>query len=108
MREALADPRPSGSRAIIDCPHCCEQMDQLECEVKPSIIVDECALCSGVFLDFGELAAIRQRPLTHEERKRFRTRQRHRAARHGRKQRAKHNEGVAPYLAVFVIAANGC
>lgn len=88
LREALAEPGRNESRGLIDCPRCEQQMDQLEYVVQPEVTVDTCAACGGIFLDAGELAAIRDRPLTPKELARGRIRRRHRAARYQREQEA--------------------
>lgn len=103
LKEALADPRRSEPRGPIDCPHCRKQMDQLEYEAQTTVTVDRCAGCGGIFLDAGELEAIRERPLTGKELARYRIRRRHQAARHERNQ-AEWDEDLAGQMAIIYAA----
>jgi uncharacterized protein len=106
LRDALSGTPPVEPRGPIDCPHCREQMDQLEYEAQTTVTVDRCRSCEGIFLDAGELGAIRNRPLTGTELKRARIRSRHRAGRHRRREQERHTE-LAARMAVLSTMVHG-
>ncbi len=102
LREPLEIPEHATSRS---CPRCAVELDPETYELQPEADVDVCPECGGVFLDPGELAQIRRRPLTAEERRAARSRRRRRRE---RAKRAAEREERAMFVAILVgILASG-
>jgi len=74
LREALKAAATEAVERPIRCPRCDVEMDTLAYELHQEVEIDSCPDCAGVFLDAGELAAIRSREWTADERKRVRAR----------------------------------
>jgi Zn-finger nucleic acid-binding protein len=84
-------PRPkSGSRSLA-CPHCRSPLECEHHELAPEVEIDVCPDCSGVFLDAGELAALRARPQTPAELRAYRLRTRKRRTRRELRKRDERN-----------------
>ncbi len=81
LRAALAEPANERGHGLVDCPHCRGPMDQVQYEFAQDVTIDECKSCGGIFLDSGELAEIRKRPLSVREQRRSRRRRARRLAR---------------------------
>lgn len=90
----LAAPRASTGRT---CPRCAVALVGEIQDAYPAVHLDRCPGCDGIFLDGGELAALRTRPLTAVEagkaRRRRARRRRLRAAADARRQQA-HDAGA--------------
>jgi|GEM_PF-1124452 len=71
IAEKLADPKAKEAREIhwMNCPKCGAKLK--ETDLQHGLVLDECTLCKGVFLNYGELEAIRS--LSEAERKTLRT-----------------------------------
>lgn len=68
LDEALEHPRVSDEgRGRIDCPRCNIPMHRHKFKSAREVDVDECYVCGGLFLDSGELKAIREGSLSEEE-----------------------------------------
>ena len=67
------------------CPQCDVELDVLEYDLQVTVAIDSCPECTGVFLEDGELAAIRKRKPTEDELQQSRTRWRRRNQRHRRR-----------------------
>jgi len=90
-RALLAEPRDIEDDRVLDCPECGVELEAGPYELAPTVRVDQCADCGGVFLDAGELAALRQRPPTKHEvaaRRMRRRRRRNHRLREEQRQRA--------------------
>ncbi len=62
--------RPSSTSDQLDCPKCTTiKMMRYFSSTKRKVTIDECPSCAGVWLDAGELTAIRQEFPTEESRK---------------------------------------
>ncbi len=61
---------PPADAPLRDCPRCADEtkMHQHFTSVKRTIEMDECPQCGGIFLDGGEIAALREEFATHAER----------------------------------------
>lgn len=60
LRDALAAPRTNdANRADLTCPKCQISMHHHLYEGEKEVNIDECDKCGGIFLDSGELKAIR-------------------------------------------------
>lgn len=73
---------PTGSAPTAvqrNCPHGHGDLIARSHDLVPTVEIDLCPRCDGVFLDAGELAVIRERPLTGREYMRHRRRSRDRA-----------------------------
>ncbi|MCA8953351.1 MAG: zf-TFIIB domain-containing protein [Planctomycetes bacterium] len=68
------------------CRACDEPMDEIGYELHQFVKIDECPGCEGVFVDAGELAILRQRPLTATEAAIARRIRRSRRARRARRE----------------------
>lgn len=66
-RALKAEPRPVDDERVLACPACEVEMEVTLYEPHPSLRIDQCADCGGVFLDAGELACLRDRPPTKRE-----------------------------------------
>jgi Zn-finger nucleic acid-binding protein len=70
LKEALDAPQSIDiNRGQIKCPRCGTPMQRHPHFEANDIIVDECYVCGGLFLDSGELKAIKENVLTEEERR---------------------------------------
>lgn len=75
------------------CPRCDRALEEVDYELQPKVVLDECSQCHGVFLDAGELAVIRSRELTSKEKaqlRRSRWSRRRRRAERERQRRFRH------------------
>ncbi len=70
LDEALDQPRASDEgRGKLDCPKCGVKMQIHKYKKANQVTIDECYSCSGIFLDAGELGAIRDAFMSKEEEK---------------------------------------
>jgi Zn-finger nucleic acid-binding protein len=68
LEEALNSPRISTERqGKIKCPKCGLAMQQHRYKKSQNVSVDECYSCGGIFLDSGELGAIRETFMSDED-----------------------------------------
>lgn len=75
LLRALAEARVDDTeRGPIRCPRGHGEMRRRQHEFVATVTLDECVECRGIFLDAGELALIRNRPLTAQEQVEYRRR----------------------------------
>ena len=68
LDEALDQPRAGDEgRGKTDCPKCGMKMQIHKYKKANQVTVDECYSCSGIFLDAGELGAIRDAYMSEED-----------------------------------------
>jgi Zn-finger nucleic acid-binding protein len=66
-RALQAEPRDIDDDRVLDCPGCGVELEAGPYAIAPTVRIDQCADCGGIFLDAGELADLRQQPLTKQE-----------------------------------------
>lgn len=72
LRDVLTRPRAADKvRDRLKCPKCGIPMQVHKFRTAPEVDVDECYGCGGLFLDAGELAAIRSGSLSEDEAKEY-------------------------------------
>lgn len=72
LKEALEHPRMSDSgRGRLECPRCRVPMHRHKFRSAREVDVDECYVCGGLYLDSGELKAIREGSLSDEEEREY-------------------------------------
>jgi Zn-finger nucleic acid-binding protein len=72
LQEALNAPRrPDSGRGRIQCPRCSTPMQRHPHFEARDVVVDECYVCGGFFLDSGELKVVREARLTDEQRQKL-------------------------------------
>lgn len=82
LQRALAVPASTiGARRPLSCTRCSVAMVDEPHDLHAAVHVDRCRTCGGIFLDGGELAALRARPLTPDEAARAASRRRRRRRR---------------------------
>jgi hypothetical protein len=69
LLDAIDDPRTNDEgREALHCPKCNMVMHIHKYHSAKEVNIDECYACGGIFLDSGELSAIRDNFMTEEER----------------------------------------
>jgi hypothetical protein len=69
LLDAVDDPRTNDdNREPLHCPKCNMVMHVHKYHSAKEVNIDECYACGGIFLDSGELSAIRDNFMTEEER----------------------------------------
>lgn len=65
LDDALASPRSRSERqGDLDCPACRISMHHHQYKAQKGVSIDECYKCGGIFIDSGELKAIREHPMS--------------------------------------------
>lgn len=68
LAEVLAvPPARSGSEGPRACPRCAQELFEERHRLRRDVWIDVCETCLGVFLEAGELAALRARPDSPDE-----------------------------------------